>query len=117
LKDDLPLFENIITDLFPGVDRPIIDYGALLEQIKKSAAGYNLQPVQPFLEKIIQLYDTTQVRHGLMIVGPTGGGKTWNYKTLAHAMTTLKEKYAIVHYHILNPKSITLSQLYGDLDP
>jgi dynein heavy chain len=24
-----------------------------------------------------------------MIVGPTGGGKTANYKTLAHAMTTL----------------------------
>jgi dynein heavy chain len=45
LKDDLPLFENIITDLFPGVDRPNIDYGALLEQIKKSAGVYNLQPI------------------------------------------------------------------------
>jgi dynein heavy chain len=29
LKDDIPLFENIIKDIFPGVIRPEIDYGAL----------------------------------------------------------------------------------------
>ena len=87
LKDDLPLFENIISDLFPGVQKPVIDYGALLSEIKKSAILKNLQPTQAFVEKIIPLYDTIQVRHGLMIVGPTGGGKSQNYKTLAHAIT------------------------------
>ena len=43
-----------------------------------------------FIMKIIQLYDTTQVRHGLMIVGPTGGGKTSNYRILSHALTELR---------------------------
>lgn len=53
-----------------------------------------------------------------MLVGPTGGAKSSNYKTLAHAMTQLNgvDKFAIVHYHILNPKSILMSQLYGDVD-
>jgi len=64
----------------------------------------------------MQLYDTIQVRHGLMLVGPTGGGKTSVYKTLSSAMTSLsKEGQFKVHLHILNPKSIKIpSQLYGD---
>jgi dynein heavy chain len=54
-----------------------------------------------------------------MIVGPTGGGKTCNYKTLAHAMTALKnmEAYEKVHTHVLNPKAILMGQMYGDFDP
>jgi len=76
--------------------------------MKQSCLDTNKQPVEPFLDKIIQLYDTIQVRHGLMIVGPTGGGKSSNYKTLAHAMTAIKhlERFEKVNYHIINPKSI-----------
>ena len=76
LKDDLPLFDGIINDLFPGVDRPQIDYGSLNTQLLESCKEFNLQPEKVFIEKIIQLYDTILVRHGLMLVGPTGGGKT-----------------------------------------
>jgi len=119
LKDDLPLFENIISDLFPGVEKPEVDLGRLMQQMIESCKALNKQPEQAFLDKIVQLYDTTRVRHGLMIVGPTGGGKTSNYKTLAHAMSALKdmEQFEKVNYHILNPKAIRQGQLYGDFDP
>ena len=54
-----------------------------------------------------------------MIVGPTGGGKTSNYKVLEKAMTSLKGEgnYQTVRVDILNPKSITMGQLYGYVDP
>jgi len=75
--------------------------------------------VELFVQKILQLYDTIQVRHGLMIVGPTGGGKSSNYRVLQRAMTTLshQERFEKVHVDVLNPKSITMGQLYGYVDP
>lgn len=44
-----------------------------------------------------------------MIVGPTGGGKTANYRVLAWAMSSLheEEQYEKVIVDIMNPKSIT----------
>lgn len=90
LADDLPLFENIILDLFPGVDRPDQVYGGLVPSIEKTCQKENLQTAEIFMTKIIQLYDTIQVRHGLMIVGPTGGGKTCNWKVLSKAISALE---------------------------
>jgi len=70
--------------------------------------------VKSFIDKVQQLYDTIKVRHGSMLVGPTGGDKTKTEKVLAAAMTSLEKKgFAKVHLHILNPKSIKMGQLYG----
>ena len=55
LKDDLPLFEGIISDLFPGVERPSSDHGALLAALETSCRDMSLQAVQPFLLKCIQV--------------------------------------------------------------
>jgi dynein heavy chain len=52
LKDDLPLFENIINDLFPGVERPKYDYGQLIPEIHRKCKDLTIQPIQPFLDKV-----------------------------------------------------------------
>jgi len=41
LKDDLPLFDNIIKDLFPGVERPSIDYSELLKALDNTCKEFN----------------------------------------------------------------------------
>jgi dynein heavy chain len=122
LAHDLPLFAGILSDLFPGIERPPFDYGPLMYALKESILEKNLQPVQIFLRKNIELYEMICVRHGLMVVGPTGGGKSSNVRVLAAALSKLKaksiagERYEKTKIYHLNPKSITMGQLYGKFD-
>ncbi|XP_009915551.2 dynein axonemal heavy chain 1 [Haliaeetus albicilla] len=123
LQDDLKLFNGIVSDLFPKIREKPVDYGILEEAIRKSCIKENLKDVDGFVSKCIQLYETTVVRHGLMLVGPTGSGKTKSYEVLAAAMTSLKGQpaasggnYEAVSYFVLNPKSVTMGQLYGEFN-
>ncbi|GBG25533.1 Dynein heavy chain 6, axonemal [Hondaea fermentalgiana] len=128
LSQDVPLFFGILADLFPGVTVPYQDTGDLREMVESVLASETLQCVDAFVGKIIQLYETMNVRFGITIVGPTGGGKSTAYKTLAEALTRLYAQqhaagiadddipYRTVHQQVLNPKCITMGELYGEFN-
>ncbi|CAG9584340.1 unnamed protein product [Danaus chrysippus] len=124
LSQDVPLFAGIYSDLFPGVDILQPDRSELLHCINKELEKRNLQPTDWYLEKIIQIYEMMLVRHGFMIVGPPMGGKTQAYQSLAESLRALqlmrpppKHKEFGAIYRIINPKAITMGQLYGCFDP
>lgn len=69
-------FQGILNDLFPGVDLPVANYGKFEETIRDMLVQNNFQPEECIIRKVIQLYETMNVRWGVMLVGPTGGGKS-----------------------------------------
>ena len=89
LHEDTILFQAILQDLFPGVEIPEHDYGVFSTTIEQCTLNKNLQPKDCVVKKVIQFFETMQVRHGVMLVGPTGGGKTACYEILADSLTKL----------------------------
>ena len=94
--EDLPLFKGITSDLFPGVELGESDHGLLLQSIDTVCAkGITISPGQvtkllpkpSWRNKVIQLYEMVLVRHGVMIVGQAGSGKTTTVHTLSAAMS------------------------------
>ena len=51
----MPLFEGIVSDLFPGVKLPEPDYDNLTDSLVHSIETMDLQPVNWFITKIIQV--------------------------------------------------------------
>jgi dynein heavy chain len=116
--NDIPLFNGIIGDLFPSTTILETDLSLLYNQLEASAEKFNLQPNPNFIKKCIQLYETMNVRHALMIVGRPGLGKTKVIETLKDSYKALKGNpgFGHVECNIMNPKSILLKQLYGYID-
>ncbi|XP_057662092.1 dynein axonemal heavy chain 12 isoform X1 [Diorhabda carinulata] len=120
LNQDLPLFDGIISDLFPGVVLPEADYTKLVECMKICCEKRKLIPKDCVITKVIQTYEMMIVRWGFMIVGYPLAGKTSTLRVLADTLTLMNKQglpEEKVEMLTMNPKAITMGQLYGQFDP
>jgi len=124
LDNDIELFLDIISDLFPRVEVEKVENKLFLDKVKDILAKDKMVPIPRFIEKINQLLDTMMVRLGNMIVGLAGTGKTALYQTLSKTLSELgKQKdippdnwFCPITTNILNPKSVTKNELYMSKD-
>lgn len=117
VADDVPLFMNLLEDLFPKVtETPEMNYKSLEETVVNITAKERLTQKDTWMLKIIQLYEISLVRHGFMLVGPSLCGKSRIMQTLTQALTEDKEQPAPHKLVVMNPKAITDAQMYGVKD-
>eukprot|EP00397_Hematodinium_sp_SG-2012_P000029 GEMP01000029.1.p1 GENE.GEMP01000029.1~~GEMP01000029.1.p1 ORF type:complete len:4546 (+),score=1158.20 GEMP01000029.1:32-13639(+) len=120
VKEDVPLFQGLLQDLFPGLDCPRVGYPELkvaieehFEEQKMKSKYEDIYMLQ--MDKVVQLYETMLTRHSTMIVGPTLAGKSVVIDCLASAQ---KKAFNLPTKLLpINPKAITTDELYGILDP
>ncbi|KAI9356982.1 dynein heavy chain and region D6 of dynein motor-domain-containing protein [Zopfochytrium polystomum] len=118
--EDTPLFIAMLSDLFPGVEPIVVDYSEFKAVLQEQMKLENLQFAEVTIQKTIQLYETKLSRHGVMVVGSTGCGKSTVWKLLQSSLNQLSkskpESYVSVKSYPLNPKAFSQGELYGEVN-
>ena len=113
VAQDIPLFTSLIKDIFPRtLNIPTKVYKSVEEVIRKHLTTMNLVNKPAFFTKCIQLYETAQVRHGFMLVGAAGCGKTTIMNTLTESWSTIPGQL-LIKIIKMNPKAIKGQEMYG----
>lgn len=110
LSHDIGLFTGIIKDLFPKRTIESKMYPELTEHCTHYLNSFNYQVSDSLLTKIRQLYEVSNIRHGVMNVGNASSGKTTAMEALMNGLHKIGIK---VDSHKLNPKAVTINELFG----
>jgi dynein heavy chain 1 len=112
---DIALLHSLLGDVFPGVPYHPAPLDALRQAVSAVCEADHLVPNATWVEKIVQLWQIQGIHHGVMLVGPTGSGKSSAWRTLLKALERLDQCDGVSY--VIDPKAISKDELYGTLDP
>ncbi|KAK3805063.1 MAG: dynein heavy chain [Linnemannia elongata] len=115
VAEDIGILMGLLKDVFPGVDYVPVSLQPLRAAIKDICAKRRLVVGDLWLEKILQLYQIQRIHHGLMMVGPSGSGKSNAWQVLLSALEVVEGVEG--QSYVIDPKAMSKEALYGVLDP
>jgi dynein heavy chain 1 len=114
IAEDMPVFGDVLEEVFPGSEVSKMDDDKLKEEMMKNCETHGYSASDSFIQKMLQLNQVLEMRHGVMVVGPCGVGKSAAlevlFKSLERVDGTKGDMYKI------DPKAIGKEKLYGSLD-
>jgi hypothetical protein len=91
---DVPLFRGIVSDIFADTSAAdaLAGRSELSDQLAVACNSACVVPSAEFLEKVEQLHTMAYVRHGVMLVGEAGCGKTSLMQVLCNALNAMADR-------------------------
>jgi dynein heavy chain len=120
---DVPFFLALLEDLFPALtaSKP-------RNEVFEAALGgvlpeLGLRHHEPWVAKVMQLFEMCLARHALVAIGPSGAGKSSMLAALLAALAKCEASdeqpawFGHAQREVrLNPKAMSASQMFGHLD-
>lgn len=129
--EDVAMFKDLLRCVFPTGEKPggqggwigniDPDSGVFRKAVVHVCKGRGLIPGQGFMEKVLQLRGVLALRHGVMLVGSTGSGKTSAWQVLLEAEALVGEGHGAAkgrkgEAYVIEPKALSKEELFGVLD-
>ena len=112
VAEDMPIFHKILEEVFPGSKVAPMDDNLARDAIIAVCKDYEYVSSESFIQKVLQLKQVIESRHGVMVVGKSG--KSAALKVLIKVLEKLDGVKG--EMYVMDPKALSKDKLYGSLD-
>lgn len=90
-SQDITIFKRVINDLFPNAITGEKNYEWLRQEYERRCKEKDYQPVESLYRKLVESYEMSGYRQGLMLIGNPYTGKSFVLRTLIDAIKSMKQ--------------------------
>ncbi|ODQ67358.1 hypothetical protein NADFUDRAFT_21086 [Nadsonia fulvescens var. elongata DSM 6958] len=114
IEEDSIKFIHFEGQCFEGIEYQSANQEKLFNSIKIISQKQGFTPSKPWVRKIMQLSQISEIHHGIMLVGSSGSGKSSVLETLLSSLDLIEEIKNI--RYVIDAKVMSKESLYGTLD-